>query len=241
MLNMSKSIIHEHFVKLGYINRFDVWVPHDLTEKNLIDCISICDSLYVGRLISLINFHEMALQSIWWRDISRLFEPLQVKFQPERTHSSRLTVIWSRLSQNLQNTHWWRQWLPHLTRISSHRAKFLSLGTERSHTGSNPENRVNEESIHNSIRSFVIATIDLWDGALSMEEHFFARQSRFKWLPNVNYASFLAEIWPEEVRRVDLSRCRVIKWILAPFHGNLPNLSNDRRINATRRYYFWSK
>ncbi|XP_012061365.1 PREDICTED: histone-lysine N-methyltransferase SETMAR-like [Atta cephalotes] len=46
MLNMSKSTIHEHFVKLGYINRFDVWVPHDLTEKNLMDRISICDSLY---------------------------------------------------------------------------------------------------------------------------------------------------------------------------------------------------
>jgi len=43
---MSKSTIHEHFVKLDYINRFDVWVPHDLTEKNLMDRISICDSLY---------------------------------------------------------------------------------------------------------------------------------------------------------------------------------------------------
>jgi len=31
-------------------------------------------------------------------------------------------------------------------------------------------------------------------------------------------------------RRADLSRCRVIKWIVAPFHGNLPNLSNDPRI-----------
>ena len=46
MLNISKSTIHEHFVKLGYINRFDVWVLHDLTEKNLMDRISICDSLY---------------------------------------------------------------------------------------------------------------------------------------------------------------------------------------------------
>ncbi|KYM84830.1 hypothetical protein ALC53_05043, partial [Atta colombica] len=46
MLNMSKSTIHEHFVKLGYINRFDIWIPHDLTEKNLMDRISICDSLY---------------------------------------------------------------------------------------------------------------------------------------------------------------------------------------------------
>ena len=39
----------------------------------------------------------------------------------------------------------------------------------------------------------------------------------FKWLSNVNYASFLVEIWLEGVRRVDLSRCRVIKWIVAPF------------------------
>jgi len=35
------------------------------------------------------------------------------------------------------------------------------LGTERrSHTGPNPENRVDEESIHSPIRSFVIATVD---------------------------------------------------------------------------------
>jgi len=75
--------------------------------------------------------------------------------------------IWSKLSQSLQNTRWRRQWLPHLTRIFSHWAKFLSLGTERSHTGPNPKNRVDEESIHSPIRSFVIATVDLWDDALS--------------------------------------------------------------------------
>lgn len=45
MLNKSNSTIHDHIVKLGYINRLDVWVPH-LTEKNLMDRISICDSLY---------------------------------------------------------------------------------------------------------------------------------------------------------------------------------------------------
>ena len=30
MLNMSKSTIPEHFVTLGYINRLDVFVPHEL-------------------------------------------------------------------------------------------------------------------------------------------------------------------------------------------------------------------
>jgi len=55
--------------------------------------------MYVGRLISLVNFHEMALQSIWRRDISKdpLSEPLQAKFQLERMHSSRLIVIWSKI------------------------------------------------------------------------------------------------------------------------------------------------
>jgi len=53
---------------------------------------------------------------------------------PSGQISARNTQYWSRLSQSLQNTHWWRQWLPHLTRISSHWTKFLSLGTERSVT-----------------------------------------------------------------------------------------------------------
>ena len=35
MLNMTKSTIHEHFMKIGYINRLDALVPHELTEKNL--------------------------------------------------------------------------------------------------------------------------------------------------------------------------------------------------------------
>ena len=46
VLNMTKSTIHEHFVKRGYINRLDVLVPHELAEKNLMDRFSICDSLY---------------------------------------------------------------------------------------------------------------------------------------------------------------------------------------------------
>jgi len=34
MLNMSKSTIYEHFMKFGYINRFDVWVPRFNGEKS---------------------------------------------------------------------------------------------------------------------------------------------------------------------------------------------------------------
>ena len=31
MFKISKSTIHEHLAKLGYIKRFDVWIPQDLT------------------------------------------------------------------------------------------------------------------------------------------------------------------------------------------------------------------
>ena len=37
--------VENHLHQLGYVNRFDVWVPQKLSEKNLLDCISSCDSL----------------------------------------------------------------------------------------------------------------------------------------------------------------------------------------------------
>ena len=44
-LKMSKSSIENHLHQLGYVNRFDVWVPHKVSEKNLLDHISACNSL----------------------------------------------------------------------------------------------------------------------------------------------------------------------------------------------------
>ena len=45
LLKIPKSSVENHLHQLGYVNRFDIWVPHKLREKNLLDCISICDSL----------------------------------------------------------------------------------------------------------------------------------------------------------------------------------------------------
>ena len=45
ILKMYKSSIENHLHQLGYVNRFDVWVLHKLTEKKLLDRISACDSL----------------------------------------------------------------------------------------------------------------------------------------------------------------------------------------------------
>ena len=45
ILKISKSSIENYLPHLGYVNCFDVWVPHKLSEINLLDCISACDSL----------------------------------------------------------------------------------------------------------------------------------------------------------------------------------------------------
>ena len=45
ILKISKSSAENHLHQLGYVNRFDVWVPHKLSDKNLLDRISTCNSL----------------------------------------------------------------------------------------------------------------------------------------------------------------------------------------------------
>ena len=45
ILRISKSSAENHLHQLGYVHCFDVWVPHKLRERNLLDCVSACDSL----------------------------------------------------------------------------------------------------------------------------------------------------------------------------------------------------
>ena len=45
ILKISKWRTENHLHQLGYVHRFDVWVPHKLSEKNLLDHISTHDSL----------------------------------------------------------------------------------------------------------------------------------------------------------------------------------------------------
>lgn len=45
ILQISKTSVKNHLDQLGYVNRLDVWVPHELNEAHLIERISISDSL----------------------------------------------------------------------------------------------------------------------------------------------------------------------------------------------------
>ena len=163
----------------------------------------------MSRLISLVNFYEMELQSIWWRDISKdpLFEPLQAKFQPERMHGSCLVVIWSEISAQKNALPSRQRAVPQVDRCNDKTTNWA----------------MNWFLIHPILRIWSRVTLLLfpnlktWFGGkkfssneeviVAVNEYFADFETAyFKWLPNVNYASFLAEIWPERVRRVDIFR-----------------------------------
>ena len=44
ILKLSKTSPENHLYQFGYVNHFNVWVPHKLSQKNLLDPISACDS-----------------------------------------------------------------------------------------------------------------------------------------------------------------------------------------------------
>ena len=46
ILKITKSSVENHLHQLGYVHRFDVWVPSKLSKKNLLDRISACYSLF---------------------------------------------------------------------------------------------------------------------------------------------------------------------------------------------------
>ena len=45
IINLKDYGIFKHLHRLGYVSQYYIWVSHDLSEKNLMNCISICDLL----------------------------------------------------------------------------------------------------------------------------------------------------------------------------------------------------
>ena len=44
-LHVNHKTVLRQLQKSGYKKKLDIWVPHDLTERNLMQSVSICDSL----------------------------------------------------------------------------------------------------------------------------------------------------------------------------------------------------
>jgi len=45
IIDISQKIVVNHLHTLDYVFRYDIWVPHNLSNKNLMDRISIGDLL----------------------------------------------------------------------------------------------------------------------------------------------------------------------------------------------------
>ncbi|KAJ0180366.1 hypothetical protein K1T71_003770 [Dendrolimus kikuchii] len=44
-LGIDHKTVLAHLKKVGYTKKLDIWVPHELTERNLMNRVPICDSL----------------------------------------------------------------------------------------------------------------------------------------------------------------------------------------------------
>ena len=44
-LGIDHKTVLNHLHKAGYKKKFDVWVPHELSVRNMMDRINICDTL----------------------------------------------------------------------------------------------------------------------------------------------------------------------------------------------------
>ncbi|GFX32868.1 histone-lysine N-methyltransferase SETMAR [Trichonephila clavipes] len=55
-LNIDHKTVLSHLSKVGFKKKLDVWVPHQLTPKSMMDLISICEALAKGNEID--PFHK---------------------------------------------------------------------------------------------------------------------------------------------------------------------------------------
>ncbi len=101
-LNIDQKTVLNHLHKAGYKKKLDVWVPHELTQKNLLDRVSICDSLlkrneiepFLKRLITgdekWIKYDNVVRKRSW----SKRGEASQTVPKPGLTPRKVLLSIW---------------------------------------------------------------------------------------------------------------------------------------------------
>ena len=114
-LNIAQKTVWNHLNKAGYKKKLDVWVPHELTQKNLMDRISICESLlnrnnidpFLKRMVTgdekWVTYDNVKRKRSW----SNRGEPVQTVAKPG------LTAIYYELlpyGQTLKSDLYCQQW-----------------------------------------------------------------------------------------------------------------------------------
>lgn len=101
-LNITHQTVINHLKKAGFKKQLDVWVPHELTLKNLLDRVSICESLqtrneiqpFLKRLITgdekWITYHNTTRKRSW----SKQGEAPQPIAKPGLTPKKIMLCVW---------------------------------------------------------------------------------------------------------------------------------------------------
>lgn len=101
-LGIDHKTVLNHLHKAGYKKKLDVWVPHELSAKNMIDRINICDALlkrneiepFLKRVITgdekWITYDNRKRKRSWIRD----GEPSQAFAKPGLTPKKVMLCVW---------------------------------------------------------------------------------------------------------------------------------------------------
>lgn len=101
-LNTTHTTVLNHLSKAGYKKKLDVWVPHDLTQKNLFDRIDACDTLlnrnkidpFLKRIVTgdekWITYDNVKRKRSW----SKAGEASQTVAKPGLTARKVLLCVW---------------------------------------------------------------------------------------------------------------------------------------------------
>lgn len=102
ILNMSNSSVYNHLKTLGYTNKLDIWVPHELKEVHLMARLNICDMLikreenepFLKRLITgdekWIVYNNVVRKRSW----SRSDDPPQTTSKPGIHQKKIMLSVW---------------------------------------------------------------------------------------------------------------------------------------------------
>ncbi|XP_072756194.1 histone-lysine N-methyltransferase SETMAR-like [Anoplolepis gracilipes] len=101
-LKISQKTVWNHLHKAGLKKKLDVWMPHELTQKNLLDRIDACDSLlkrneidpFLKRIVTgdekWVTYENKSRKRSW----SNRGEPAQTIAKPGSTAKKILLCIW---------------------------------------------------------------------------------------------------------------------------------------------------
>ena len=99
-LNIVQKTILNHLNKAGYKKKLNVWVPHELTQKNLMERISICESLlnrnkidpFLKRIVKRIGDEKWITYDNVKRKRSNSGEPAQTVAKPGLTKARKVLL-----------------------------------------------------------------------------------------------------------------------------------------------------